>query len=408
MDAQWQIVDTSLTSILFGLLFGLPMKPFKLPKSKCWYGKIKTWDAKTSTFKWKKVSTQTTDYDQAKEVIKALGVASGSIAAMSGQTMSKSHFEALLRVMCKAAGVAFEDEKEWPSIQDTIDRYMRGKKAVVKTVTYRTYVTYWNTFTAWLGDDVSRPLDFLTPTRMNDFYHDCIDRMTVNSSNERIKLVSRLFAQAAKEIEYPTNPCLAVALGKIKKSEGLDRMPFTREELDALIGYLLSQKGRKHEWGLAAAISAMTGARLEDALRMDSSAITEGVLTYTQTKTGKTISVPLENPVWREAILEVAGAICPEIGAEFTRIGNARLSTEFTTLVSDAGIEQQFTTFKSGRKVARKTFHSLRHTLRTLIVSSGGSDAQADLILGHSSGQGKTYTHSEIDATRTTLGRVFD
>lgn len=57
--------------------------------------------------------------------------------------------------------------------------------------------------------------------------------------------------------------------------------------------------------------------------------------------------------------------------------------------------------------MARKTFHSLRHTLRSAIVQSGGSDAQADLILGHSAGQGKTYTHSEMSATAAVLTRAL-
>ena len=136
--------------------------------------------------------------------------------------------------------------------------------------------------------------------------------------------------------------------------------------------------------------------------------ISDGVLSYEQEKGGKLIACPLVVPKWLKLILETKkGPVSPQLHKELTQWGNADLSSEFTKFVELAGIDQKFQTFKSGKRMARKTFHSLRHTLRTAIVSSGGSDAQADTILGHSEGEGKRYTHSEVDAMRGTLAKAL-
>lgn len=66
--------------------------------------------------------------------------------------------------------------------------------------------------------------------------------------------------------------------------------------------------------------------------------------------------------------------------------------------------KQEYQVFTgSGRKSARKTFHSLRHTVHSAIIASGGTEAQAEMILGHSPGQGKAYSHADVQS----LGKVL-
>lgn len=381
---------------------------YKRGTSNNYYTKIKRWNAKKDDFEWASVSTGSSDFEEAQSIAKSLQTTADGAAKMKGESIDKDHLLSVVASIYAAAGIVVKlDQTQWPPLNDYIDRYKRGRKARIKAGSYKTYVAYFNAFEDWLGENSVQPLDWFTPEQANAFYEACMEKMTVNSANERIKLVKRMYTFAMKEINYPSNPCLSVDLAKLKKDEALDRIPFTLQEVKKLVKYLFDGDSRMREWGRAAALSAMSGARLEDAITMVSKAIKKGILSYTQTKTGKDIEVPLVVPEWLNEISKFKGDICPELSSEFKRVGNCNISTEFTALVSAAGIKQKYKVFKSGRKVARKTFHSLRHTLRTLIVASGGSDAQADIILGHSGTQGKTYTHSETEAMRNVLGKVF-
>ena len=373
------------------------MKPYKRKNSKSWYLKWKIYDANTGQWRFIEKSSGTTDYGQANDALKALRTASESIAAAAGQSMSKSHLEALIRLMCASANVVI-DEDVWPPLHSALDDYMKDRKFRVSPRTLKAYKSYKKVFIEFAPVDA--PLDWLTVSRASEWYNSLLNHYTPKSANERMRFISRFYERQIIELGYPANPFRGVERVGNNAGETLRRMPFTQVELLKLIHHLRSTHP---EWARATMISAMAGTRLDDTLHIHSDMIQDGVLTYTQGKTKKTLSIPLVVPEWRQEIELVKGYICPKLrhGVVQTR------SQEFVQLVSDAGIEQLFTTFKSGRKVARKTFHSLRHTLRTQIVSSGGSDAQADLILGHSAGQGKTYTHSELDATRATLGRVF-
>lgn len=164
------------------------------------------------------------------------------------------------------------------------------------------------------------------------------------------------------------------------------------------------------EWSYAAIMAVSAGCRLNEAVQMPTSALKGGMLAYTASKNDKSLLVPIVIEEYKEALERVEGDyFCPNLLDRFNREGNSRMSNMFTNFVSDAGVSQSWHTFeKSNRTVAQKTFHSLRHTLRTLIVSGGGSDAQADLILGHSPGEGKRYTHAELGALKNALDNALN
>lgn len=364
-----------------------------IPKgSTNYYVKLKSWNASTGKWVWKKVSTGTDDLTTAKSLHKALSQAAEGAAALSGRSVSRSHIEAVIRGIYALAGITMEEKEKWPRIHQQMAKYLAARKSRVTPRTYKSYASYSRLWLETVPHDAT--LDWFTTSRASDYYDSMLDHLSPKTANERLKLVSRFYARLMVEMDYPSDPTRGVDTAGNKSGITLSRLPFTLPEVEKLVSFL------PLEWKRAVMLSSQTGTRLEDTLNIHSKQIRNGVLTYTQRKTGKTLSIPLVR--WQEE-LDVKGYLCPTL-----RTGKVQnRSQEFVQLVADAGIKQSWTTFKSGRKVARKSFHSLRHTLRTLIVSSGGSDAQADLILGHSGQQGKTYTHSELEATRTTLKKVF-
>lgn len=387
-------------------------KPFLHPKSSKYYARIKEWDTASQAWKWRNRALGVDDYDLAVELMDSLQATALAASKLEGKTVDENHIKSLVTSIYASAGVIItkpKGQKVWPSIEKTCKDYMSKQKKLIKARSHRTYITYLNTFYKWLGKNRGQALDWFDDGQAYEFYNDTLGRMTVKSSNERIKMISRVYKWARYEpsLKYPENPCLGVKLLSIKSDEKLNRLPFSLEEVYQIIDFLMAGDKRKKEWGRAAMVSSMTGARFEDAVTMHRDNIENGILSYVQEKTGVELTIPLVEASWRKILEKCDGYICPELCSELQRLGNSRLSTEFTALVSEAGVKQYYQTFKSGKVMARKTFHSFRHTLRTFIVSSGGSDAQADLILGHSGNQGKTYTHSEMKAMQEFLGKAL-
>ena len=394
----------------------------KTPTSRYWVAYFKRWDAATRTWKRTRASTKCEDRAAAESVLAQLEATATMAAGLrTGTAMTEEHARSLVLSIMNAAGVTvLSSRREVPGVLEYIERYMSQKARKVRASTYRTYSTCRNAFEAWHGKDA--PLDSFTAARAEDYYGHLLKTGSSKTANDRHRWLSGVFAKAVKEGLLSRNPCLAV--DRITSAPILNRLPFTLQEAQKLIGYLASGNeippclklarsirstpARRLEWARAALLSLQTGARLADCINMPRSSINKGhqgsVLTYRQAKTSKLINCPLVLDDLNPLITRVrAKLLCPELAEDYARLGNAHLSQEFTDLVSAAGISQKYVRGRAGRKSARKTFHSLRHTLRSAIVASGGSDAQADLVLGHSPGQGKAYTHGEETATAEVL-----
>lgn len=384
-------------------------KLYRRPNSQNWYAVVYLWSEEKQLLSRERVSTGTDDEQSALQMATALEATAKTAQALAGKTISKSHAEALFLNMLSTAGISVEGDSPLPLLRSFLADFQSSREGKVSDASLKRYKTDHNKFLKWLNPidpDKQARLDWLTRQRAGEYYAWLSGHLSVKSSRESFKWLTRAMKRAVEITDLEKNPCDSVELDR--RGETLDRLPFTLPEATKLVAWLMKQGDREREWARCAALSLMSGCRIEDAIIMKQSAICEGVLTYTQKKTGKAITCPLVVPEWLSLITETgSGSVSPQLHKEFAQWGNADLSSEFTGYVSAAGIEQSHMTFKSGRKMARKTFHSLRHTLRTAIVSSGGSDAQADIILGHSDGEGKRYTHSEVDAMEATLTKAF-
>ncbi|MGE9268308.1 MAG: tyrosine-type recombinase/integrase [Verrucomicrobiales bacterium] len=376
-----------------------------------WATRIKIWDAKKAAFAWATKITDAKTREDAIAIGEELERASRYAKEIEGEIIPPDRYKHMLDDVLRAAGVQIMGTKKWPLITEFVADYFDGLHDRVASTTLSTYITMRNHILEWIarqGGSEAR-LDWLTPKIAESYYRHALAGMTIKSANERIKLISRIYDTAVKIHDYPKNPFDALTLlDKRKSKEELKRIPFSLVEIKKILTHLKRKGGeRAEDWRRAVMLAATSGCRLEDAVSMSSNNLVDGILSYEQIKTGKSIACPIGRTDWAEYLGDQKGDLCPSLLTEFRRHGTRRMSSEFTAIVSAAGVDQEYQQFKSGRKIARKTFHSLRHTLRSAIVSSGGTDAQADLVLGHSAGQGKAYTHADLTALGEIIGRAL-
>lgn len=380
------------------------------PRSKYWIAHFQAWDA--SKARWKRVSrsTKCTDKDAAQRVLDAFEAAARTAAGMpDGTNLSPDHLHGVVAGVLGLAGVQVT-KPEIPTVRAYVERFHTSKVSRVKPQSLASYNSSRHRFENWLPKTEVR-LDWLTPARIQDYYTHLLANLGPKTANSRMAWLKALLNRAVEEGHLPRNPCSSVDLAPAKGQ--LHRLPFTLQEALQIVDFLHKQGAREKDWARAALVALQSGARLVDCITLERSAFRqEGkvtVLHYVAAKTGKRNACPLVLSEWLPFLLEGDSTdLCPLLANEYRRIGNANLSSEFTKLVGQAGVPQLYAQDKHGRQLARKTFHSLRHTLRTAIVLSGGSDAQADLVLGHSAGQGKAYTHSELNSMAATLQRALN
>jgi integrase len=380
---------------------------FRKPNTKHLHASVYLWDERLKTMARKRLSMGTDDETAAQALADSMEQMAKTAKALAGQTISTRHAEGLLTTLLSTAGISIVGNEPLPDLKEFVTKYCESRRSKASENTYRRYRTYSNAFQSWLNALKLQPpptLDWMTNERAEDYYLHLRESLAFKTANESFKWVSRAFGRACEITRLAKNPLASVELDS--KGQSLERLPFSLTEAKKLIKWLLKQGTREREWARLVMLSLMSGCRMEDAITMDQKSIEGGVLSYVQTKTGKSISCPLVVGGWLDVISETrSGPVSPALFVESKY--SKSLSSEFTELVSKAGIDQEFREFKSGRKIARKTFHSLRHTLRTAIASSGGSDAQADIILGHSVGMGRRYVHSEIESMRATLKKAI-
>jgi integrase len=174
------------------------------------------------------------------------------------------------------------------SIKSHFDGWLASKRARKSEATRERYSMVVNAFLKTLGKRASLPLTSLTARDVESF----LDARTAESLspatlNLDVKIIGGALNAGRRQGLIPTNPAEAVELPEIESTE---RGTFTPDEVKMLVD------AAEGEWKLLIPLAYYTAARLGDCCRMQ----WEGVdlagetLTYTQSKTGKKVTVPLQ------------------------------------------------------------------------------------------------------------------
>ncbi len=389
--------------------------------SKFWFGVFPAWSAVKGDWTRKFQSTKKTGKKEAWRVTHAMAAAARAIGEAAGGATGWSRDKCLgfVNELEREAGLTVS--KAVPSWKVHATAWMTEKALHVEDHTKDNYESALKDFGAWLGKRVELPVDALTPALLREYYSGLLSRGLVPSAaNVVFRIVSRAFAQAVADELLQRNPCKRVTLEEDARTL-LNREPFTASEFAKLV-----RTARKWEhgteWETLILLGLCIGARgWSDCVKLGLGHLVEhppaaaggrGIWTLRlmpkkTAKKGKVIEVPVVEPLRarleklkreRKSLL-----FCPHL-AQMRFPGRT-----FKLILEASGIQARVhENAKLGRKLPAKSFHSLRHTLPTLLSEAGVAEEVRMKLFGHSSRKThQIYTHHSLESLNAAMTRAL-
>lgn len=295
-----------------------------------------------------------------------------------------------------------------------VQQWIAAQTGTVSADTLEFYRSTLKAWLEWLGAKADKPLDAVTRGDMVAFRAAEGQRVSTATANHRVKAVRQLFRAAVADGCLTANPADGLkSLRKARKQKQVKR-PFALAELRKLEAVM------DEEWQLIALVGLYTGQRLGDVLRLrkDEFDAAAGALKIETGKVGLKLWIPI--PAELSGKLEVwcsKNGVGEWIFEQQVAVMDARktgktgpASKRFAHWLWLAGLRGH-SPFGSGQKCRRRSrpaeseapgddrrqtqelsFHSLRHTARTLLEESGQPKAVIDAFIGHEGETGRIYT----------------
>jgi integrase len=147
-------------------------------------------------------------------------------------------------------------------------------------------------------------------------------------------------------------------------------------------------------------------------LRWDQVDLTKGLLKIANPgKRGNSVTIPL-HPDLLTRLENLAGHDTPEeyvmpLLAGIESGGKRGLSRQFHQLMLDAGVDRREVVSPAGRKFAKRSFHSLRHTFVSDLANSGSNPEIRRKLTGHKTASvHDLYTHLELEKLKTAVTAI--
>ncbi|MBL9167663.1 MAG: site-specific integrase [Verrucomicrobiales bacterium] len=283
--------------------------------------------------------------------------------------------------------------------------WIEGKEATKSTATGVRYKQIVEEFIEHLGHRAKKPLSAVTTREIQAFLTKRTDSgcspTTVQLDG---KILRTAFNRARREGLITTNPAEAVEL---PERDSVERGTFTPAEVKILIN------AAKGEWKTMIYLAYFTGARLGDCCRMEweSVDLAKGLLTYKQTKTGKTVLLPIHPQLLTHletlAVSDKAEKFVMPGMANKGPGGRHGLSEGFKRIMEKAGVDFQQVDGSGKRKICRRTFHALRHSFTSVLANADVAPELRMKLTGHSSQSAhKTYSHHDLETLRRAVDKM--
>jgi integrase len=293
-----------------------------------------------------------------------------------------------------------------PSVREYLRDWLLAKEGTTADGTVARYGKSVNEFLAHLGDRADKPLSALTARQVETFVT-ARSKLGLSPSTVRIdaKAIRTALNKARRQGLLTVNPAEAVDL---PGTDIVQRAAFSPAEVKMLVD------AADGEWKTLILLAYYTGARLSDCCRMEWEAVdlANGVLTYTQGKTGKEVAVPI-HPDLRTRLEGLAGLdtapkfIMPGM-ADKGPGGRHGLSETFKGIMRKAGVDAQRVERDVGvRTLSRRTFHALRHSFTSALANAGVAPELRMKLTGHTTeAVHRGYTHHELETLRAAIGKL--
>ena len=291
------------------------------------------------------------------------------------------------------------------TIKKHFQDWLESKRARKSKSTGERYGVAVDDFLETLGKRATKPLTSLTAADVERFLnHRIAKKLAPATLILDVKIIGGALNAARRQGLIPTNPAEAVEL---PEAVGMERGTFTPAEVKLLVD---TAEG---EWKLLIMLAYFTGARLSDCCRMQWEGVdlTGETLTYTQSKTGAKVTVPL-HPDLLARLNKLAGTdkpdvfIMPLLAAQRTS-GRRGLSETFKKIMRKAGVDSQTVKGKGNQMFSKRSFHALRHSFTSALANENVSSELRMKLTGHSTeGEHKKYTHHEMDNLRAAVKKI--
>jgi integrase len=315
------------------------------------------------------------------------------------------------------------------TVRAWIAEWRKQKDGAAKDKTMERYGATLDKFLAFLGPKADRPLDSLTPTVIREFREKQMARgKSAHTCNLDLKIIAMPLRAAARNGYLLRNPCDAV---ETLATDTESKQPFTMEQVEKLLA------AAEGEWRGMILVGLYTGARLGDVARLRwknvdlatdlETNLPTGTLRFLPAKSdrkkkrGKELVLPL-HPTLAAYLLKLPSSddaeafIFPEQAAR-KMPGRSGLSMTFAGIMHKAGIVSEVTRKRkdadgegvtsAGRTGRALTFHSLRHTLTSIMHNAGVSVEIRQLVTGHASAEmNRRYSHTDPETLRDALEKV--
>lgn len=219
----------------------------------------------------------------------------------------------------------------------------------------------------------------------------------VSTVNLHRKILSSFFIRAIKNSVTRENPVLPIKPLKASRDEQGSRRPFTLAEVK-----LMFEKAPTLFWRYMITGEFYTGWRMGDLITMPKGALDlkENSIRIKTRKTGAIVTIPISKAFQKviNAVLAERPAskphdpLWPEEAEKYEKQGAKWFSNQFRDEVlvpCGLAIARTHQKTKNGRANKRDletvSFHSLRHTFVSMLKATGGTQAVAKALAGHTS-----------------------
>jgi integrase len=270
------------------------------------------------------------------------------------------------------------------------------------------------------ADDAGPLLREVTADQVRAYLAHRRSAASAETVNLERKILSSFFTRPVKSGTLQLNPVLQVKRFKESKDEKRRRRPFTLSELK-----LIYSKAPDDFWRYMIVGGFFSGLRLGDLimLRIGEADLGANVLRFVTRKTHRNMTIPLAAQ-FREAIaLRIKGCngagpdryLWPEQADRYQKHGAKVFSNEFYSgVLVPAGLALPRTHAKqegkNGRAAPRAlgiSFHCLRHSFVSFLKATGGNQAVAKELAGHSSDVvNDMYTHLPVETLSHAINRL--
>lgn len=285
---------------------------------------------------------------------------------------------------------------ELPTNRELAERWLENIHRTRTQSTYEAYRTAQRRWLGWLTEQrlANQSPDVLTRSHVARFRDWIAQQWGEAAANKALDRVKTILEEA--RIDGLVDINVALRVDSLRESCDFQRQPFSIEDLQTLWRHC------NRPWRTLLMLGLFTGQRLGDLAKLPWSSVDldKGEIRIVTTKTKRKQKIILATPL-RDWLGDLDKGVY--VIPEFAEMRTDSLSKAFGKLLTKYLAVD--TVMVSGRNFKVKSFHSLRHTLPSMLTNAGVASDVIQAIVGHDSAA-MTWDYTHVSPDR--IGQAMD